>query len=61
MFGVTIVFHLQVKREHETLETSAALAEFDMLDSLAFVINKISCEVGLFGMKLLTFVKVKCY
>lgn len=36
---------LQEKREQDTLETAAALAEFDMLDSLAFIIQKISCEV----------------
>ncbi|KAJ1403263.1 Sieve element occlusion, N-terminal [Sesbania bispinosa] len=35
-----------VKQEQETLETAAALAEFDMLESLAFIINKISCELS---------------
>lgn len=34
-----------MKKEQETLETAVALAEFDMLDALAFIINKISCEV----------------
>ncbi|MCI09568.1 sieve element occlusion protein [Trifolium medium] len=37
--------HDHVKHEQEKLETAAALAEFDMLDALAFIINKISCEV----------------
>lgn len=36
-----------ILQEDETLETAAALAEFDMLDSLSFVIHKISCEVVL--------------
>ncbi|CAJ2644503.1 unnamed protein product [Trifolium pratense] len=35
-----------VKHEQEKLETAAALAEFDMLDALAFIINKISCELS---------------
>jgi hypothetical protein len=39
------MFLWQVKHEQEKLETAAALAEFDMLDALAFIINKISCEV----------------
>ncbi|MED6217821.1 hypothetical protein PIB30_021115 [Stylosanthes scabra] len=34
------------KSENEKLEAAAALAEFDMLDSLAFVIHKISCELS---------------
>jgi len=34
-----------VKRDQDALEMTAALAEFDMLDSLAYSINKISCEV----------------
>ncbi|CAL0320035.1 unnamed protein product [Lupinus luteus] len=34
------------KREQDTLETAAVLAEFDMLDSLAFIIQKISCELS---------------
>ncbi|KEH35012.1 putative sieve element occlusion [Medicago truncatula] len=38
--------HEHVKHEQDTLETSAALAEFDMLDALAFIINKISCELS---------------
>ncbi|WJX33148.1 hypothetical protein P8452_21386 [Trifolium repens] len=37
--------HDHVKHEQEKLETAAALAEFDMLDALAFIINKISCEL----------------
>ncbi|XP_027338753.1 protein SIEVE ELEMENT OCCLUSION B-like [Abrus precatorius] len=36
----------EVKRDQDTLEMSAALAEYDMLDSLAFIINKISCELS---------------
>ncbi|XP_027190056.1 protein SIEVE ELEMENT OCCLUSION B-like isoform X2 [Cicer arietinum] len=36
----------KVKPEQETMETAAALAEFDMLDALAFIINKISCELS---------------
>ncbi|XP_004501847.1 protein SIEVE ELEMENT OCCLUSION B-like isoform X1 [Cicer arietinum] len=38
--------HDRVKPEQETMETAAALAEFDMLDALAFIINKISCELS---------------
>ncbi|WJX39217.1 hypothetical protein P8452_26783 [Trifolium repens] len=38
--------HDHVKHEQEKLETAAALAEFDMLDALAFIINKISCELS---------------
>ncbi|XP_058781817.1 protein SIEVE ELEMENT OCCLUSION B-like [Vicia villosa] len=38
--------HEHVKKEQETLETAVALAEFDMLDALAFIINKISCELS---------------
>ncbi|KAK7302171.1 hypothetical protein RJT34_13052 [Clitoria ternatea] len=35
-----------VRRDQDALEMTAALAEFDMLDSLAFIINKISCELS---------------
>ncbi|XP_061366082.1 protein SIEVE ELEMENT OCCLUSION B-like [Gastrolobium bilobum] len=35
-----------VKQEQDTLEIAAALAEFDTLDTLAFIINKISCELS---------------
>ncbi|BAT79437.1 hypothetical protein LR48_Vigan04g070100 [Vigna angularis] len=36
----------EVKRDQDALEMTAALAEFDMLDSLAYIINKISCELS---------------
>ncbi|KAK7350668.1 hypothetical protein VNO77_09528 [Canavalia gladiata] len=36
----------EVKRDQDALEMTAALAEYDMLDSLAFIINKISCELS---------------
>lgn len=35
------------------MEKAAAFAEFDMLDSLAFVIHKISCEVFLWLEKII--------
>ncbi|KAL2322516.1 hypothetical protein Fmac_026895 [Flemingia macrophylla] len=34
----------QVKRDQDALEITAALAEFDMLDSLAYIVNKILCK-----------------